>query len=51
MSSPDMRPNEFEIWMDSYKAEMREVEDEQSRQTDGANSDLSPDDDEKASTP
>jgi hypothetical protein len=48
MSSPDIRPNEFEIWMDNYKAEMREAEDEQSQQTDGLNSDLSPNDDEKA---
>jgi hypothetical protein len=48
MSLPDIRPNEFEIWMNNYKAEMREAEDEQSRQTDGVNSDLPPNDDEKA---
>jgi hypothetical protein len=48
MSSPDIRPNEFEIWMDDYKAEMREAEDEWSRQSDDAKSDLSPNDDEKA---
>jgi DNA-binding NarL/FixJ family response regulator len=28
MSSPDARPNEFAIWMDNYKAEMREVVEE-----------------------
>jgi hypothetical protein len=48
MSSSDIRPNEFEIWMGNYKAERREAEDEQSRQTDDVNSDLSPNDDEKA---
>jgi hypothetical protein len=56
MSSPDSRPNEFAIWMNNYKAEMREVADERLCRTDGVNceneeNDALPNDAEKASTP
>jgi hypothetical protein len=56
MSSPNPRPNEFAIWMDNYKAEMREVADERLCRADGLNyekeeNDVSPNDDEKTLPP
>jgi len=56
MSSPDPHPDEFAIWMDNYKAEMREVTEERLGRTDDVTceneeNDVFPNEEEKVSTP